>query len=133
MMSNTFTLTKNEKQIMDTFWREGRGLTRSEIIDLTPDKTWKPSSIHILINQLLDKGALLVEGETIKGINTARIYGPALSKENYDLMQLGLNFKKVKPSRQAITGFFAALVNSDEIDEETIEELEDILENRKEQ
>lgn len=52
-----FRLTKSESEIMDLMWKEGRPLSRSEIIDLTPDRSWKPASIHILLNSMLDKGA----------------------------------------------------------------------------
>lgn len=36
---------------METLWKGNRALTRSEIINLTENKSWKESSIHILLNQ----------------------------------------------------------------------------------
>ena len=58
MRQINFELSNNEKQILETLWRENKSLTRSEIIDLTYDKTWKESSIHVLLNQLLTKKAI---------------------------------------------------------------------------
>ena len=57
-----FRLTKSENEIMELMWKEGHPLSRSEIIDLTPERTWKPSSIHILLNSMLEKNAIEVAG-----------------------------------------------------------------------
>ena len=57
-----FRLTKSENEIMELMWKEGHPLSRSEIIELTPDRTWKSSSIHILLNSMLDKKAIEVAG-----------------------------------------------------------------------
>ena len=57
-----FRLTKSENEIMELMWKEGHPLSRSEIIDLTPERSWKPSSIHILLNSLLEKNAIEVAG-----------------------------------------------------------------------
>ena len=52
-MQEKFNLSENEEQILETVWRLKRPLARSEIINLTENKTWKESSIHILLNRLL--------------------------------------------------------------------------------
>lgn len=130
-MTKSFTLSKNEEQIMQTMWREQRPLTRSEVIDLTENKTWKESSIHILLNQLLKKGAIEVEGEVLKGINYARLYVPTLSEDEYDVMQLKKTIREINPKQSTITNFFAALVDSNDIKEDTIKDLEEILKQRK--
>ena len=36
-----FSLSSNEKQILETLWRENKSLTRSQLIDLTHNKTWE--------------------------------------------------------------------------------------------
>ncbi len=40
----------------------GRSLTASEIIKASGDKEWKNSSIHLMVNALLEKGFLEVAG-----------------------------------------------------------------------
>lgn len=40
---------------MEVLWSEQRPLTRTEIVNLSVDKSWKDSSIHILLNSLLKK------------------------------------------------------------------------------
>ena len=131
-MSIEFKLSKNEEQIMRTLWKENRGLTRSEVIDLTENKTWKESSIHILLNQLLDKGAIKVEGTILKGINTARLYVPTVNEDEYEIMQLKNSLKDIKPKKSSIKNILSAFIDSEEVDNETILELEKMLQDKKE-
>ena len=51
-------LTKNELEIMDVLWENERPLSRGELMDLSNDKSWKNSSVHILLNSMLKKGAI---------------------------------------------------------------------------
>ena len=76
MNNHYFRLTKSETEIMDLLWREDRPLSRSEIIDLTPERSWKPASIHILLNSMLDKGAIAVAGFVQSTKNYARTFSP---------------------------------------------------------
>ena len=85
---NYFRLTKSENEIMELMWKEGHPLSRSEIIELTPDRTWKPSSIHILLNSMLEKKALEVAGFVQSTKNYARTFTPCLSADSYTVMQI---------------------------------------------
>ena len=55
-------LTKNEIEVMDVFWGVGRPLSRAELLNLSVDKSWQSNSVHILLNNLLKKGALREAG-----------------------------------------------------------------------
>ena len=46
------TLTNNELEIMELLWTQGRPLSRTEIIELTPERSWSSKSIHIILNKL---------------------------------------------------------------------------------
>ena len=59
---STLSLTNNELEIMELMWKMKRPLSRTEIIDLSPDRSWSASSIHILLNKLLEKEAIEVSG-----------------------------------------------------------------------
>ena len=48
-------LTNSELEIMQVLWSAGRALTRGEILSLSTEKSWKESSIHILLNGMLKK------------------------------------------------------------------------------
>ncbi len=76
-------LTKNEIEIMDVLWRENRALSRGEILSLSTDKTWMDSSVHILLNSMLKKGAIREAGFVKCGKTCGRVYEAAFSCEEY--------------------------------------------------
>ena len=76
-------LTKNELEIMDVLWTAGRALTRGELMELSVDKSWKSSSVHILLNSLLKKGAIAEAGFARCGKTCGRTYAAAVSVDEY--------------------------------------------------
>lgn len=76
-------LTKNEIEIMDVLWRENRALSRGEILSLSTEKTWMDSSVHILLNSMLKKGAIREAGFVKCGKTCGRVYEAAFSCEEY--------------------------------------------------
>ena len=48
-------LTKSELAIMEVMWDQEDALTATEIIKVSGDKEWKNSSVHLLVNALLEK------------------------------------------------------------------------------
>ena len=81
-------LTKNEIEIMDVLWRENRALSRGEILNLSTDKTWMDSSVHILLNSMLKKGAIREAGFVKCGKTCGRVYEAAFSCEEYHVSTL---------------------------------------------
>ncbi len=117
---------------MITFlWAQDRALSRSEIIELSTERSWKKSTIHILLNGLLEKGTIKVEGFVKTGKNYGRTYSAAITQEEYQIMQFkqGTNYSKSKSS--ALIGLVSALVQDEDIDRDTIERLEAILKEQK--
>ena len=51
-------LTKSELEIMEVLWAADEPLCRADIIARSQDKTWKDSSVHILLNSMLKKEAI---------------------------------------------------------------------------
>ena len=131
MSNNSFSLTKNEQEIMELLWEENRPLSRSEITELSVNRSWKKSSIHILLNSLLEKEAIKVDGFVRTGKNYGRTYTSAISPEEYHVMQFkqGANYLKSKSS--AITSLISTLIQDEDIDDDTLDKLEKILRNRK--
>lgn len=124
-----FKLTKSENEIMDLMWKEDRPLSRSEIIELTPERTWKPASIHILLNSMLEKKAIEVAGFVQSTKNYARTFVPSVTADAYAIMQV-----KSSPvfSQESIPSLVSSLL--EEVTEmEIIDQLEDLVENRKAQ
>ena len=82
------TLTKSEREIMTLLWHVDKPLTASEIIDLSTEKTWKDSYIHLLINSLLEKEMIRDEGFAKTTKNYARTFVAAVSEEEYAVRQI---------------------------------------------
>ena len=112
--------TRHEIEILSTLWKEDRELTKHEIIDLTPDKKWKVTSVDFLLNSLLDKDAIKISGAKRSPDNRrySRSYSPLITQEEYASSYLN----QVMP-RADISGVFSALVDTRSIDMETIERI----------
>ena len=110
-------------------WKEGRPLSRSEIIDLTPDRSWKPASIHILLNSMLDKGAIEVAGFIQSTKNYARTFTPTLTADEYAILQLKHSSTF---SEQSAFRLISALVE-DIDDQKLLDQLAQLLDQRKQQ
>ncbi len=89
-------LTKNELEIMDVLWEQGRPLSRGELLSLPTEKTWMDSSIHILLNSLLRKGAIREAGYAKCGKTSGRVYEAALTCSEYHVSTLDAT--RVQPS-----------------------------------
>ena len=61
-MKQKIRLTKSEREIMDVLWKQGGALTSSEIIEVSTNRSWGNTSIHLLLKSLLDKSVIEVEG-----------------------------------------------------------------------
>ncbi|MBP1758832.1 MAG: putative regulatory protein [Firmicutes bacterium] len=126
-----FTLSKNELEIMILLWQEGRSLSRTEIIALTPTKSWKSSSIHILLNSLLQKEAIQVAGFIRTGKNYGRTYLAAITQDAYSAMQLVKNVPEHSITRENLPGLFATLIHKEDIGPDVLEELQVLLDRRR--
>lgn len=90
MAERYFTLSKKEQELMELFWDAKRPLARAEILELAAARatSWKPNSIHILVNSLMDKGALQVAGYYLSSRKLGRTFEPTLAPQDYRLMQV---------------------------------------------
>lgn len=93
---NTKRLTNSEKQIMEVIWKSDVPLSSHDIILSSSDKTWKNSSVHLLLNSLLDKELIEVAGFEKRTKNYARVFKPTLSYVDYILTVLTKNSDKEK-------------------------------------
>ena len=120
-------LTKSEVEIMELLWQEDKPMTSSQIIELSEDRTWKKSYVHLLINSLLDKDMIEVVGFVKTTKNYARTFRAKVSKEEYSVNQF--------TSMQSFTpGDIPKIVNAlisltDDI--QILDELSRIIEKRK--
>jgi len=112
-------LTKNELEIMDVLWEQKRPLSRGELLSLPENKTWMDSSIHILLNSLLRKGAIREAGYAKCGKTSGRVYEAALSCAEYYITTLSST--KVQPTLpQLLKAYLAAVPLEEEQREEAL-------------
>ncbi len=76
-------LTKSELQIMDVLWDAQAPLSRADILSQSTNKSWKDSSVHILLNGLLAKGAIREAGFVKRSKTYGRTFLPTLTREEY--------------------------------------------------
>ena len=131
MKKPAITLTPNELEIMELMWRENRPLSRTDIIELSPDRSWKASSIHILLNKMLDKDAIKVDGFVRTGKNYGRTYSPALSNVDYLLMTIKGSSLYQNSNKEATIAVISSLINDKDITAQDIMEIEAVIEAKK--
>ena len=120
-------LTAAEYEILNLLWTEGKPLTSTEIVELSADKSWKDSTIHIHLNDLLEKGVIVISGIKKIGRTYARLFDVTLSADEYLTMHLKDNPVYKRDKNQEIKKIVAALVDDKDISKETIAELELML------
>ena len=76
-------LTKSEMQIMDVFWASDEPVSRSDLLERSEEKTWKDSSVHILLNGLLAKDAIHEAGFVKRSKTYGRTFAPSMTREQY--------------------------------------------------
>lgn len=123
-------LSENEFSILTLLWTKRRSLSRPEILESLSENDWNPNSIHLILNSMIKKGVLKVDGVTRCGQNYGRTYAPTMTQEEYAASQM-IRLTPNLPQSQRLLGVFAALVDKNGIDAETIAEMEKLLEKKR--
>lgn len=119
-------LTKSEMEIMDVLWQDGGALSRSDFLERSQEKNWKDSSVHILLNGLLGKGAIREAGLVKRSKTYGRTFLPTMTREEY--------FAKTIYSHRyqpEITGLIKALLQRPEVTAQTLTEIEKLIAARR--
>ena len=108
-------LTRSEMEIMDVMWDAGVPMSRSNLLSHSEEKTWKDSSVHILLNGLLQKGAIQEAGLVKRSKTYGRVFVPTMTREEYYAQTIFSH--RHKPQ---IVGLFEALLRRDDITKEDL-------------
>ena len=76
-------LTRSELEIMNVLWAAEQPLSRSDLLEKSQEKSWKDSSIHILLNGMLQKGVIREAGFVKRSKTYGRTFEPTMSREAY--------------------------------------------------
>lgn len=126
------TLSKNEYSVLEILWDSNTPLSRPEIIEKMPDKGWNPNSIHHILNNLIKKNCIKVSGMTKCGQGYGRTYFPSLTQGEYAAMQAMQAMPNI-PERKRVIQIMSTLVCLDSVNEETLNELKQMVIERQHQ
>ena len=118
-------LTRSEMEIMDVLWEAGVPLSRSDLLAHSEEKTWKDSSVHILLNGLLQKGAIQEAGLVKRSKTYGRVFSPTLTREEYFATTIFSH--RHKPE---IIGLFEALLRREDITQEELAKIAEMVQNK---
>ncbi|MBQ7415407.1 MAG: BlaI/MecI/CopY family transcriptional regulator [Oscillospiraceae bacterium] len=119
-------LTKSELEIMDVLWDSPVPLSRADLLEHGEEKTWKDSSVHILLNGLLQKGAIMEAGFVRRSKTYGRTFEPVLNREEYYATTIFCH--RHKPE---LVGLFVALLRRPELTEDDLIQLEQLVQQRR--
>ena len=118
-------LTKSEMQIMDVLWAAPVPLSRSDLLEHSEEKTWKDSSVHILLNGLLAKGAIKEAGFVKRSKTYGRTFEPALTREQYFATTIYSHANK-----PGFVGLMEALLQREDITPEELVKVQALIANK---
>lgn len=119
-------LTRSELEIMDALWDAGKPMSRADLLAYTNDKTWKDSSVHILLNGLLKKEAIVETGFVKRNKTYGRVFAPACSREAYYAQAVFSNRRKPN-----VQGLFRELLSREEVTAEDLDAVSAMIAEKK--
>ena len=115
-------LTKSEMEIMDVLWEAQVPLSRSDLLERSAEKTWKDSSVHILLNGMLQKNVIREAGFVKRSKTYGRTFVPTMTREEY--FATTVYSHRHKPD---IVGLIDALLQREDITEEEMARIKTIV------
>ena len=118
-------LTRSEMEIMDVLWDAGQPLSRADLLERAEEKTWKDSSVHILLNGLLAKEAIREAGLVKRSKTFGRVFVPTMTREEYFAQTIFGH--RHQPE---LIGLFTALLEQRDPSPEQLETMKALIEAR---
>ena len=118
-------LTKSEMEIMDVLWGSDKPLSRADLLARSEEKTWKDSSVHILLNGLLQKGMIREVGFVKRSKTYGRTFAPTLTREEYFATTIFSH--RHKPD---MVGLIAALLQREDITPQQMQSIKKLVEEK---
>lgn len=118
-------LTRSEMEIMDVLWESGKPVSRADLLSRSEDKSWKDSSVHILLNGLLNKGAIREAGLIKRSKTYGRVFIPTMTREEYFAQTIYSH--RYKPQ---VVGLVRALLEQQNFSREELEQISKMIQSR---
>ncbi len=118
-------LADAELDIMRVVWKSEKPLKASEITKLLQgERSWKTQTAHVLLSRLCDKGYLTVDKSAY-----SHTFAAAISSEQYFAAESEMLIDRLGGS---LPSLIASLIDTSSVSDEEIEEIEKLLEAKKE-
>lgn len=124
-MNQEIKLSGRELDIMNVFWEAGKPLIAKDIV--ARDPSLSINTVQAVLKGLLKKNYIKVAEIVYSGTVLTRSYEPVLTAEEYTVNLITKGIHK----RLSSEGIMAALFNMGETDKKTIEKLEILLQEYK--
>ena len=118
-------LTKSEMEIMDVLWDAEQPLSRSDLLNRAEEKSWKDSSVHILLNGLLAKEAIREAGLVKRSKTFGRVFVPTMTREEYFAQTIFGH--RHQPD---LIGLFTALLQQRDPSRDQLEAMKDLIDGK---
>lgn len=121
-------LTEREMDVMRILWESKKPLVASDITKI--NESLSSNTVQAVIRKLLEKGYIKVADIVYSGTVLTRSYTPVVSKRDLMIQQF-INQLRKEEVEVPIPGLVATLLKHEKNEKEVIEELEELLEERK--
>lgn len=115
-------LTRSEMEIMDVLWEAGEPLSRSDLLARSTEKSWKDSSVHILLNGMLQKNMIREAGFVKRSKTYGRTFAPTMTREEYFAAMI-FSYRH-KPQ---ILGLITALLQREDITQDEMAQIKTLV------
>jgi predicted transcriptional regulator len=122
--------TNNEYSILLALWNAGHPLSAREIVDAIEDRSFKERTIHSILNAMLKKGLIHVDGQKLSSRIYSRCFSPSMRFEEYHAALIKQSELYRRDRDAVLSGVLDALVEED-VGSDTLTRLEEHLEERK--
>ena len=107
---------------MDVLWAAGEPLSRSDLLARSAEKSWKDSSVHILLNGMLQKNVIREAGFVKRSKTYGRTFTPTMTREEYFAATVFSHRNKPQ-----IVGLIEALLRREDITREELEQIKALV------
>lgn len=121
-------LTEREMDVMRILWESKNPLVASDITKI--NESLSNNTVQAVVRKLLEKGYIKVADIVYSGTVLTRSYTPTISKKELMVQQFVSQFRKEEVD-VPIPGLVATLLKHEKNEKEVIEQLEELLEERK--
>lgn len=125
-------ITYNEYNILLAIWNAGHALTAKEILASMENKSFKDRTIHSILNAMLEKGLIYVDGQKLSSRIYSRCFNASISFAEYHADCIMDNEIYRREKAKVLPGLLSALVAED-VNPETLDCLEALLAEKKRQ